>query len=547
MERFLSPWGLLNSLVRGLCRWILLVMKRRNAFALILLPLSLFPVFGEVKFSEKLENIAGYLGEGGAHYSVTDTTDDLKVLAEVIDRFITMIPDSEIPPGFKVESMFDDLGILTIQGQGSSSHQLEELWHNRTFLLTDGTHPGWLSLPGKEAGETVSHEFAPAGADLVLETSVDLRKLVPMARKMMKGLGPEVEAEVDGALMEKIGSTGMTLADFFMDFTVRGTLVFWLDEEKTFKIQPEVSYPVPHLAARLDNAGLVWTLLKSELSEDGKIVEENGEMILVPAESELESPFGTLEPRFVWVPETKQLYFSLTAGDLATCRGKGPRITGDKEFQRACEGFPKLTNGLAYASKEFLELILSIADDFSEEIPPEGQEIAGAVLPYLKDMAGKGGYAGAYSVEKDGFLYVANLPMPIKGGGSFSGLGGVTTIAMLAGMATPVISKARVKAEAATHLNELKMYAVAQLTFEVDEERFANSLEELLEAEAIDRELAGTLAGSGFEILVKEGKPGKGNMLGFLPLPGGEVCVAFADGSVRQVSMEEIEAILGAE
>jgi hypothetical protein len=48
---------------------------------------ALFPILpavAGVKLSERLTRIAGHLGEGGAHVSVTDSKDDLQNLGELI-------------------------------------------------------------------------------------------------------------------------------------------------------------------------------------------------------------------------------------------------------------------------------------------------------------------------------------------------------------------------------------------------------------------------------------------------------------------------------
>ena len=76
------------------------------------------------------------------------------------------------------------------------------------------------------------------------------------------------------------------------------------------------------------------------MGADSLIVEKGDETILTPKDAREESPFGVLEPRFVWNASRKQLFFSLNEEDLATCRGRGARITDDAGYTVAITGFP---------------------------------------------------------------------------------------------------------------------------------------------------------------------------------------------------------------
>ncbi|MEN8678897.1 MAG: hypothetical protein ABF391_02500, partial [Akkermansiaceae bacterium] len=52
--------------------------------------LPALPASADVKLSERLTRIAGHLGEGGVHFSVTDSQDDLKDLAGLLDKFLSL-------------------------------------------------------------------------------------------------------------------------------------------------------------------------------------------------------------------------------------------------------------------------------------------------------------------------------------------------------------------------------------------------------------------------------------------------------------------------
>jgi hypothetical protein len=497
----------------------------------------------EVKLSEKLNRIAAHLGDGGVHFAVTDSQDDLKNLGEVIDEVIKVIPDADVPPGFKVTSLIENLGLLSVQGSGESSKKVGNLWHNRSFVLTDGKHEGLLSLLGRKATASGASDFAPSGADLVLETSLDLRQMEKLARKVSKMFGPEAEQETKGALMEALPGMGMTLAEMFTDFSVRGTMVFWLDEKETFDLGPEASFPVPHFAARLEGSEVLWTFLKNTLGEESVLKKVGDEVILAPKDGVEEVPWGLVDPRFVWNAKTKQLFFSLSDVDLAACRGEGVKLSADADFKKATVGFPEKTNGLAYVSSEFLQTLIGIGGVFTEEIPEEGEAVFGMMMGYLKEVADKGGYAGAFSVEEDGFLFVANTPLAMKGGGS--GLAGIASVATLAGIATPLIVRAQKTADDTVNANLLKMYAGAQNIYRVEKGSYANHLRELVAADILTQEDAAELSAMGMESLVD------GNtkfddaeaILAYLPSVKDpeKVVVARVDGSSAIISFEKFK------
>lgn len=527
------------------------VEMRQGAYVMkkILPVLSAFslvcaPVQAEVKLSDKLNRIARHLGEGGVHFSVTDSEGDLESLAGLLDEVIAVIPDADVPPGMKISSFFRELGLFSLQGTGASSSKVGDLWHNRAFVLTDGKHEGLLSLLGREPAVGGVADFAPAGADLVLETSLDLREVEKMSRKLASSLGPEAENDVVGMFGQEIPELGMTLADLFVDFSVRGTLVFWLDDEKTFELGPEMVFPVPHFSARLDNAGVVWNLIKSQLGSTSEIKEVGQEMVLAPKEGNLDAPWGSVAPRFVWNAQSKQLFFSLSAGDLAACRGEGAKLSSSADFKKATTGFPEKTNGLAYVSQDSLKTAISIAKGFKSEIPEEGLAVFDKVMPHLETLAKNGGYAAGFSVEKDGFLFVANSPLAAKGS---SGMGSVFTIATLAGIATPLIVRAQEAGDDARTTVALKNYAVAQLTYKVEKGNYAKSLEDLVDANFIDQKTAADLVTADFEVTISG--VANGNAKDVIGLAScykdpESVLVARADGSVVTLTYEELEAQL---
>lgn len=500
------------------------------------LVMGVSPLGAEVKLSEKLTKIADHLGEGGVHFSVTDAQEDLRDLARIGDKVISQIPDAGIPPSLRLERLFEDLGLFGYLGRGSSSHQIGNLWHNRSFRLTDGKHGGVFSLFGDPVAESVGSTFAPAGADLVMETSLDLRQVEKTVKKIAEAFGQEAEAEVTNGFSEEIAEIGISLADLFTDFKVHGTIAFWMDEENTFEVEEGVELPIPHLAARLDNAGVIWKLLQPQMEGNSRMEEKDGEIIMTPPEGALPTPFGEVLPTIVYNPKTKQLFMALSAEDLEACRGKGPKLGTTQAYQFATVRFPKKVNSQVYLSGDVFRLVEKLANQFVEQAPPEAQDIIKGLLPYLSDLGAEGGYAAAVAVEEDGILSVANTPFPVKGDSSLFGSGAIATLAVFAGLASPVVVKAKGAADKAKAMNEVKMVVTAMFAYKAEKEKFPRTMAEMIRAHVVDPEFLNE------DIVVvpqKGNEEDPGKIMVYLKLPESDmVIVGMGDGSVTSLPFE---------
>jgi len=69
----------------------------------------------DVKLSERLTRIAGHVGGGEVHLSVTDSQDDLKDLASLLDKILSLVPKGELPLRPRFDTLLDDLGLYALQ------------------------------------------------------------------------------------------------------------------------------------------------------------------------------------------------------------------------------------------------------------------------------------------------------------------------------------------------------------------------------------------------------------------------------------------------
>ena len=163
----------------------------------------------------------------------------------------------------------------------------------------------------------------------------------------------------------------------------------------------------------------------------------------------------------------------------------------------------------------------------------------------LKKLASRGGYAGAFAFEDDGFLFLAYLQMPMRGESSMSGLGRVATVAVLAGMVTPVMLKARKASDDSRMLANLKTYVTAQIAYYADFGKYSASGAELADKDYLPEEFVLMLEESGFESFVDaDFDPKQRAILGGTDSArdAGSVLVVWNDGSVTSITLEGLEA-----
>ncbi len=394
--------------------------------ALLVFGVSMGMSYGDLELSEKLSKIGKHLGKGGVHFSVTDTEGDLERMVGWVDRLLEVAISDDLPEGFSADGVVDDLGLYSVRGSGASVRKEGDLWHHRSFVLTDGKHEGMLSLFGKRSGEFGALKFAPKGADLVAEISLDLREIEKVLRKVAGRFGEEARQEVDDFLGGKAGELKMSVAELFLKMSVRGTLAVWLDEKETFELGPEMVYPVPHVAARVENGQVFWELIKKEvMKEEHSIVERVGDEVVVKPKEMPDGavPWGKVEPQLRYNRKTKELIFAMSDKALKRTRDGGERFEETEDFKQATVGFPEKGSGLVYVSEELLTLLTKNMGSFVGMIEQEEvKSLVEEVLPSLDKVAQAGGYAAAFAVQEEGILSVANLPIAMKDSGGMLSL-----------------------------------------------------------------------------------------------------------------------------
>jgi hypothetical protein len=502
----------------------------------------LFPALlsAQVTLSERLTIISKQLGDGGVHFSVTDAEHDIESLATAMDSLMGSIaPD--MPFDLNLQKVGRHLGIYEILGSGSSSSEEDAFWHNRSFMLTSGKHKGLLSLLGQSSQDPVAPAYAPAGIDLILEISLDLRQVEKMARKIAKSFDTEAIDEVGAVFSQELGPE-KTISSVPKGMQPRLSLALWMDESNMAEMGPETKIAAPHLVARIDQGKALWELLEPVIKGESEIVEQDGATFYYTTDV-IESPWGLLAPHFAWHVPSSTLWFALHKGDLQKCWSDGEKLVTSDAYIKATAKLPLKTNANAYFSADGVALLSDLMTMAQGMIDDEmGEKMLEFMAPLLAQADSPHGYAATVTVLKNGILSATNAPMPSKGT-SAMGPGMIGTVAVLAGLTTPAVLKAKTNADKVKEINNMKQISTAIIEYDSKFDAYPSELlnlvkEGILEEEAYHRIVNPNVVYRGQKL---EGMnfAKSADIVLYLELPDGdEVIFGNADGSVGVLPLD---------
>ncbi len=521
--------------------------KLRTHLAAVLCGTCLLaPAQEKTQFSSRLAKVAGHLDSDGVFFSLKNSEGDLKAGLQQLDGLLKgMGSEMGLPPNLNLAEMTDPLGLDHLLASGASSKKAGPHWHNRSFFLTEGKHEGLLSLFGDKARAWEAPQFAPAGTDLLLEFDLDLRKTEAMARKIGRSFG--VEKKMDETFGQQLSSKGITLSDLLKGFTVRTSLVYWEDENDSFKVNEAVTLPIPHLAIRMDNARILWKAWGEEITADSEVRREvrreNG--VITSFAPETETPFGVRKMMLRYEEKTGVLWFALQENDYTRCAGKGKHLADGEKFQAAVKGLPESGQGLAFISAGMCQTLQKLSRNAGGMLPPDAAYVGDLVKNLADSMDSPNGYASAMALENDGILLAFNSPFAQKTAGMNS-LAGIAGVSALAGLATPVILKAQKAAEITEDSNNLRQIGTLMVLYDQDFGAYPDNLGQLVEKGYIEPAAAQnnlkfdrytyypgySTADNGMTIILSS------------PASGGKVAYLRSDSSVQQVREEKFKALL---
>ncbi|GAA5493899.1 hypothetical protein Rhal01_00051 [Rubritalea halochordaticola] len=382
-------------------------------------------------FHKNLSPVIEKLDTDGEHLAVTYIKDDYKKLAETIDMIGKISQEQGSPfPIQDAEKLCKFIGIDQYVATGSSSKWVGEYALNRKFLATNGKPSGFSTIIG-EAKPWSAPSFAPASADLVIETQINLTQL-PLAQKQLAlALGQEMAEQVTAKMQMPVSPKGLTVQQLSEKLNFRLSLAASLDNSKTWNPSEDVSLPTIDLVGRIDGATWLWDHYGMMVENDSKITEKDG-ITFYSAPKALPTPMGEVTPVIAVDKAKDQIWFALNMKYLAEAMGDGPKLSSTPHFQAALKSLPSSGNMLAYGSPDAIKSIVNLAEQAKASASSaEEKDIVATLVDAITEKltASKNGYIFTLQTSDQGILFASKSPMLDKGGPSLPiMLAGVSTL-----------------------------------------------------------------------------------------------------------------------
>jgi type II secretory pathway pseudopilin PulG len=482
------------------------------------------------------------------------------MVAHFLDQIIQAMPERErrdFPPGFTFEKLFRILGLDSIAATGASTRARGDgTFHSRAFAHAPQGRKGLLTLSGGPAAKLMLLDFAPKDTDLALEFPIHLNDFVKDAMpEIIAMIPPGDRVGFEHEMSVPQPPLGMSAMQVLGKLDARVGIFVRLDPSQKFRPAPNApELPGADAVIVIERLGWVIEALKPQFmpllslpdapvtftDEAGVLtVRMKGPAGPAPFDYQPVVQFDAKADRII-IASRVALFESVVAGR--------EKVTQSADFTEAWRDLPAEGNSAAYASARLLQ---TVGDLVAQAVEKEGgsasdKAIFAKIFGWVKPHLGRG-QALVVTNQPDGILAVANTSIPV---GS-SALAGVSTVAVLAGLAVPAFSSARMKAVEMEHMNNLRQVNLALRMCATDNDgKFPEALSELSKyigtpglLEFTDRRTHDrtpwlyrkglTDTSDGKEILVAAPKAG----------PDGKRAVGFVDGSVRTIPEEEFQKL----
>ncbi len=509
--------------------------------------------------SASFRAVASHLELGARSFEYSETG-GVKMLVDFLDEIIKALPERErrdFPPGFTLGKVFQILGLDSVAATGASTRARGDgSFHSRAFAHTPQGRKGLLTLGGGPAAKLMLLDLAPKDTDLAVEFSISLKDFAREALpSILAMIPPAGRKEVEEKLSEPIPPLGMSGRQILEKLDARIGIYLRLDPSQKFQPSPNApEFPGADGVIVIERLGWLVEALKPQfmpmLSQPDAPVTatDEGGVLTVRMKSPAGPPPMDFQPVVRFDPKADRILIASRVAHFDSIAAGKEKITQGADFTQAWRDLPTEGNSCIYASARLLQ---TAGDLIGKAVEKEGgsasdKAIFAKVFGWVKPHLSRG-QALVVANQPDGILAVANASIPV---GS-STMAAVSTAAMLAGFAMPVVSTARLRAVETSDMSNLKQVNLALRLYASDNDgKFPAALSELSKytgdtglLQFTDRTTQQgtpwlyrkdlTETSDGNEILIAAPKAGT----------GGKRTVGFVDGSVRTISEAEFQSL----
>ena len=373
-----------------------------------------------------------------------------------------------------------------VTGLGASSFAIERgVYRNKLFVHhRKGAGDGFLwSAFGKTPHRLEALDLLPADTALASFADLDIAQLIGVLRQGIEQAGiPEAKQALDQALLQFTAMTGMPLDEVLQSLGGSVGLIVTLDPTKPLALPPGTgteSIPTPRLA--------IFVKTKSDriFQQLDKSMADNKTVVRVDEPG--------LRMRTMPVPALPQMTVRATAAqwgdylviasddqlirDVIAAQKDGKGLKSTPEFAKLTAGLPAEGNGFQLATQRFADIWNRFQAQMMKNQPamaPEQAALMEKLLAWQKSGA-------AYSVSThldNGWLVTSK---GTQGAGQLAAPLLIAPVAVAAGVALPIFSKAKERSKATKYLNKEKQIGIACKLYAQDNHgKFPPTLEELV-------------------------------------------------------------------
>jgi hypothetical protein len=390
------------------------------------------------KRSQHFDAVSKHLDLGGAIYGYMDVDGDVEKLAGMAQSFLDFAKEGDsdnMPPHLKrlsIAKVFEELGLDGIEAIGLSSIKMGDIYHNKAYAHVPAGRKGLLKVLGGDSKPFVAKQLAPAGSDLIIEQSLNIRAGWDVVSAMVLRFGgPDASEEFQASVGEVIPQLGVSVAEILGRLDTRLTLIGRIHPDKPLEI-PDAPMEIPSfdMLIVLDDVGWLYEKvtggMKAEMPAEQvaeMFVKGDGfESIALPP---MPSPdMVVVQPVIRHDIANKRLMIASTQAFLDECLSGKASITGDADFKTAMRGLPAEGNGLSYVSAEFIKEYRNMIDGMMKQSPMGGAEKAiGKLLDHMLPVSSGLSQASVMVNTPEGILSVANTSSSHKDAVVMGGVG----------------------------------------------------------------------------------------------------------------------------
>ncbi|MGF1655549.1 MAG: hypothetical protein ACFCU3_01075 [Verrucomicrobiales bacterium] len=435
----------------------------------------------------KFERVMSELSTGGVSLNYMDfEAANTFSLFKVMDDLLASVPKEEkedMPEGFSFQDLARGSGLDGILAAGSSQVQrttgrVDSMLH---VLLSNGP-TGLLSLVGKQAKPFQSVQHAPANADLVFETEVDLRDTLLWVKTLAEAFGSEDDL---AKLKEPILPSGESIESLIPKLNWRTWLIIRFDHENTLEVGDGVALPAPqHAVLALEDVAWAWAEAKTQLEEgvtQGALLKTESDGIVIytmTGDPNLAPPPMEFRPVLRVENEGQRVLLASSLAAMTETLSKPAVLSQQPAFAIPSEGnFPEEGNLLFFLSPRLIHAMENkLASAISQEMP-EG--LYGSIMGVFawNRINDGGGLLWAIAAKNQSFLLAGSNPYPV----SPVPAPNLAVVGALAGVAIPGFVRARDRAIDTRAMSEARSIVISCHAHAMDTTQFPASLEQLEE------------------------------------------------------------------